>query len=75
MAWYKDNVHVVKTEDDRFDRIYPPGTLAPYSGIYRCDSCNIEAVSTKGHPLPPVDTHPQPRHIPWRLLVMAHFDS
>jgi len=40
-------------QDSNFDMTYPPGHLAPFSGIYRCTSCGFEAVSTAGNTLPP----------------------
>lgn len=50
--------------DPAFEQLLTPGTITPYSGIYRCDTCGYEAVSTKGHRLPPqhyCDQH----HIEW----------
>jgi len=39
--------------DPNFDTIHAPGQPAPFSGIYRCINCGFEAVSTRGHQLPP----------------------
>jgi len=44
-------------DDERFSAKYPPGAIAPFSGIYRCCICGLEAVSTKGHHLPPPSVH------------------
>jgi hypothetical protein len=57
-----------------------PGIKAPHSGIYKCDSCGFEAVSTEGNSLPPAKTceeHDKARwkcakgEIKWRLVAYA----
>jgi len=54
MPNYKDgSVFHQLPADANFDKIHLPGQATPYSGIYRCQSCGFECVSTKGHPLPP----------------------
>ena len=72
MATYKDGKYLTQLNHAAFDTITPVGHTAPYSGIYRCEGCGHEIVSTYGHVLPP-QNHPQ--HSPlqgqirWRLIV------
>lgn len=73
MALYKyDNV-VKKSESDVFDKLHSPGTDTPFSGIYRCEACAHEIVSTYSHPLPPQNhaQHPAGKAIQWRLVAYA----
>ena len=54
MPNYKDGAFFGhRPTDHNFDTLYSPGQTTPFSGIYRCKSCGFEAVSTKGHTLPP----------------------
>jgi hypothetical protein len=54
MPNYKDgSVFGHLPNDTNFDTIHRPGQRTPFSGIYRCQNCGFEAVSTHGHPLPP----------------------
>ena len=73
MALYKYQQIVSHSEDGAFDELHPPGSSTPHSGIYRCEVCGHEIVSTQGHPLPPQNHHQHPQHqtIKWRLIV-AH---
>ena len=57
MAIYESDSYVRKGTDPAFKHYYDPGTTAPLSGIYRCQNCGREAVSTKGHTLPPQNHH------------------
>lgn len=69
MPNYKDgSVFNHLPSDPNFDTIHLPGHLTPFSGIYRCQSCGFECVSTKGHTLPPeraCDLH----HREWKVFT------
>jgi hypothetical protein len=72
MAWYKNPAYLTQVNFSGFDALHSPGTLAPYSGIYRCEGCGKEAVSTLGHHLPPQNHHQHTYaqgSIRWRLIV------
>ena len=72
MAWYKYNTHLVNKTSEQFDALYGPSTATVWSGIYRCEGCGREVVSTHGHPLPPQNHHQHTQgqgHIRWRLIV------
>ena len=74
MALYKYSQFVGIDQSDVFDGVHSPGQAAPRSGIYRCEGCGREAVSTEGHPLPPQNHHehsPLQGYIRWRLIVYA----
>jgi hypothetical protein len=74
MALYKYEQYVGKSQDAIFDEINHPATAAPRSGIYRCEGCGREAVSTNPHPLPPQNHHEHTTAqgaIRWRLIVYA----
>ncbi len=73
MALYKDQQYVKTSSSEAFDKIYPPGTRAPFSGIYRCEGCGDEVASNKNDPLPPQNSHQHNTSAPirWRLLVFA----
>lgn len=71
MALYKYQQFISRTDHAAFDELHHPGNSTPYSGIYRCEVCGHEIVSTQGHPLPPQNHHQHPQHqaIKWRLIV------
>jgi hypothetical protein len=79
MPNFKYPTSFAKNDSSEFDKLYPPGTPAPNSGIYRCEACGFEADSTAGKPLPP--THSCALHSPhwkcghgvvqWRLVAAA----
>ncbi|MDA8260758.1 MAG: protein L [Betaproteobacteria bacterium] len=72
MAFYKYPQVLVQNSHEAFDQIFHPGTPTPYSGIYRCEGCGVNEVSTHEHPLPPQNHHqhtPQQGAIRWRLAV------
>jgi len=74
MALYKYDTYVGKAQDAVFDEVRHPGVAAPLSGIYRCEGCGREAVSTESHPLPPQDHHEHTvaqGSIRWQLIVFA----
>lgn len=54
MPNYRDgSVFNHRPNDSNFETLHRPGALAPFSGIYRCQNCGFEAVSTRGKSLPP----------------------
>lgn len=72
MAVYKHSQFLVKSDHQAFDQIQTPGTATPHSGIYRCEGCGENEVSTFGHPLPPQNHHQHTQSqgpIRWRLIV------
>ena len=71
MATYKYSTYVDQNNSDAFDKAYKSGTSAPWSGIYRCQACNLEAACNEGQPLPPQNLHPHKEPIQWRLAVYA----
>jgi hypothetical protein len=73
MADYKYLAFVKNVNNDAFDSTYHPATATPFSGIYRCQNCGHEAVSTYGHPLPPQNHHQHHNLAPilWRLTVAS----
>jgi hypothetical protein len=72
MAQYKYSQFLKANTSYEFDVLHEPGSLAPYSGIYRCAGCEKEEVSVLGKPLPPQNHH---QHLPgqglirWQLIV------
>lgn len=75
MAIYKYSQYLQQSQHQAFDQILHPGTTTPYSGIYRCEGCGTNEVSTQGHPLPPQNHHqhsPGQGSIRWRLVVATH---
>jgi hypothetical protein len=71
MASYKYASYLLQNSSDAFDEIFSPGTPAPWSGIYRCQACHLEAACNANQPLPPQNIHPHPEAIQWRLAVYA----
>jgi hypothetical protein len=74
MATYKYPHFLTQVNHAAFDTITHPASNVPYSGIYRCEGCGKEIVSTAGNTMPPQNHH---QHtilqgaIRWRLIV-AH---
>lgn len=72
MANYKYGHYLNQSNHQAFDQIHSPGTQTLYSGIYRCEGCGINEVSTYSHPLPPQNHHQHTSEqgtIRWRLIV------
>jgi hypothetical protein len=72
MATYQSSQYLRQHYDAKFNSIHDPGSIAPYSGIYRCVECNREVVSTAGHHLPPQNHHQHHSwqgKIRWQLIV------
>jgi hypothetical protein len=71
MAYYKHAKFFTEDKHTDFDQLFRPGTATPYSGVYRCEVCGHEAVSTKTHPLPP-EHHNAYQPTKWRLIAASH---
>jgi len=76
MAYFKNGKYFTPDQSGDFDKVHNPGVPTPYSGIYRCEVCGREAVSTKNHPLPP-EHHAANMLVPhqptrWRLIAASH---
>jgi hypothetical protein len=72
MAWYKYGNFLEQKTSAEFDAIHSPGTTTGWSGLYRCEGCGREVVSTSGNPLPPQNHHQHTYSqgaIRWRLIV------
>ena len=72
MAFYKYPQFLAQMDHVEFDKVYNPGVITPWSGIYRCLGCGKEAISTFSHPLPPQNHHQhtlQQGSIRWQLTV------
>lgn len=72
MAWYKYGSFLDKKDLTEFDKFYGPAEATTWSGIYRCEGCGREVVSTHGHPMPPQNHHQHTisqGKIRWRLIV------
>jgi len=75
MAQYKYNSNLEQNQHQAFDQVLHPGTPTPYSGIYRCEGCGVNEVSTHTHPLPPQNHHQhtaQQGAVRWKLIVATH---
>ena len=74
MAQYQFALFLTQVSNAAFTTAHAPGSTTPFSGIYRCTVCGVEAVSTYGHPLPPQNHHqhaPGLGPIQWQLIVAA----
>lgn len=72
MATYKYPQFLAHNQSPAFDQVHAPNSLAPFSGIYRCVRCGLDAVSVQQHPLPPQNHHqhaPRLGPIAWQLSV------
>jgi hypothetical protein len=75
MALYKYPQYLTQSNHTAYDALHHPAEIAPHSGIYRCEGCGENAVSTRGHPLPPQNHHQHnygQGSIRWRLIVATH---
>lgn len=72
MAQYKYVHYLANLTDQKFDPAHQPGTTTAHTGIYKCQGCGVEVISSAGDPLPP-STHHQHSlaqgGIAWRLIV------
>jgi hypothetical protein len=72
MALYKYSAYLQPSDHQAFDLLNSPGTLTPYSGVYRCYGCGLEIAEVRGRPLPPQNHHQhvnQAVPIQWQLIV------
>ena len=71
MAIYKYAHFLTKSDHQAFDQLHAAGGSVPYSGLYRCEVCGHEIVSTYGNTLPPQNHHQHPNRQPiqWRLTA------
>jgi hypothetical protein len=80
MALYKYDawLHKANATVEEFDKLYSPGAIVAWSGIYRCHACGHEVVHTVDKPLPPQNHHvhkPGIGAIQWRLVVTDYTQS
>lgn len=74
MAAYKYSQFLSVNSHDVFDKVFTPGTPAPFSGIYRCEACGNEDACNYSLPLPPENHHqhkPGQGSVRWRMVVGA----
>jgi len=75
MANYKYSKYLNQSNHAAFDTITHPGNNVPHSGIYRCEGCGENIVSTRGHTMPPQNHHQHTTSqgaIRWRLIAATH---
>lgn len=75
MANYKYPQYLAQSNHVAFDAIHSAASTAPHSGIYRCEGCGENIVSTHNHTLPPQNHHQhsvQQGTIRWKLIVATH---
>ena len=74
MPIYQQAAVFKQVRNAAFDRVYTPGTPAPFSGIYRCTACGYEVASNEEQPLP-TQSHsvhrPAMAPIRWQLVAVA----
>lgn len=72
MAQFKYLHLLTNLPDPKFDPAHESGAITPHSGIYKCQGCGTEIVSTAGDPLPPLSHHQHSLNqggVAWRLIV------
>lgn len=72
MAQFKYSHLLTNLPDPKFDPAHASGAITPHSGIYKCQGCGAEIVSTAGDPLPPPSHHQHSLNqdgVAWRLIV------
>ena len=72
MADYKYLHYLTNAANSKFDPAYPPGTTTPHSGIYKCQGCGYETLSSAGESLPTGEHHQHANEsevMAWRLIV------
>lgn len=75
MANYKYPRFLNQSNHQAFDTVIHPGHATPHSGIYRCEGCGENIVSTRHHPLPPQNHHQHTLAqgaVRWRLIAATH---
>jgi hypothetical protein len=74
MATYRYAQYLQQFDHQAFDTTHSPGSVPPFSGIYRCMGCGREVVAEQSRQLPPQNHHQHSTsqgHIRWRLIVYA----
>lgn len=74
MAGYKYPQYLVQSNDANYDKIHGPGSVTPYSGVYRCEGCGREIAANEHTPMPPQNHHQHAQAqgaIRWRMIVWA----
>jgi len=69
---YKHARYLKATDDAAFDTLSEPGSVARWSGIYRCEACGRSVTAIRGLPLPAQTHHRHESYegrIRWRLIV------
>ena len=72
MAQYKYVHYLTNLPDPKFDPAHGAGAITPHTGIYKCQGCGAEIISTASDPLPPASHHQHSLTqgaIAWRLIV------
>lgn len=72
MAQFKYLHFLSNLSDPKFSVSHQPGDVTPHTGIYKCEGCGSEIVSTAGDPLPPQSHHQHSltqNNMAWRLIV------
>lgn len=75
MAYCKHIDQLVVQTGGEFDNVRDAGTIAPLSGVYRCEGCGRSVVAHNGALLPPADhhSHDDPSPVAWRLVVRSYW--
>ncbi|MGA7157871.1 MAG: hypothetical protein WBY53_13535 [Acidobacteriaceae bacterium] len=74
MALYKNSAFLIQSADSQFDSVHQPGSVTPFSAIYRCMGCGREIVSEENRPFPPQNHHQHTTaqgSIRWKMAVYA----
>ena len=73
MALFAHTGYLRHFDSPAFIKVHGPGDLAPYTGIYKCESCGHEIANSESQPLPKLAHlgHPTDSPISWRLIVYA----
>ncbi|HYJ05279.1 MAG TPA: hypothetical protein VEX43_09100 [Chthoniobacterales bacterium] len=72
MAQFKHLQLLTRLPDSKFDQAHASGATTPHSGIYKCQGCGTEIISTAGDPLPPPSHHQHSLNqggVAWQLIV------
>lgn len=71
MAYFNNERYFKHSNASAFNKIYNPGEIAEYAGIYRCEKCGTEIGIAEGHRLPTSDDHCHNRSPKWRIIAIA----
>ena len=78
MAEYRDARYLVVVQQDCFQDLHEPRTVATHTGIYRCEGCGLEIALAAGSLFPRENAHYHSNPtipILWRLVVRAKTDD